>query len=231
MIEGLLRREEFCTTHQGAAFNSSGHLIDGHHRLTAIVNTGVSVWLLMVRAVPDETIEAMDRGAIRSMADVLREDKRVTETLTLAATMAFSTNRPSPMQVRRTGDCGLRGELAALLEHCGTARKFFTSAPMRFAACLTMQTQPSAHAFVLEQYRALTLYDIDAMSTCSRALAKQVADGSVRSVDTRDTFARAIKVFDPARANLTKIQIRADDANATWDAKRAVLGRLMGGLA
>src|SRR4051812_17796470 len=64
-------------THQGIAFNDRDELIDGQHRLHAIVESGVTVKMLISRGIPAETgtmrtMDAVDRGAVRSVADQLQ---------------------------------------------------------------------------------------------------------------------------------------------------------------
>lgn len=71
-LERLMNSGEFTTTHQGIAFDIHGNLIDGQHRLQAIVNSGRSFWIMTTRAMPPKAISAIDRGAGRSMADAVR---------------------------------------------------------------------------------------------------------------------------------------------------------------
>lgn len=52
-------------------FNTRGELINGHHRLTAIEAAGQAVQQHVIRNVPDDTIEAIDLGRARKLADVL----------------------------------------------------------------------------------------------------------------------------------------------------------------
>lgn len=68
-------------THQGVAFNDRDELIDGQHRLLAIVRAGVTVRMMVTFGLPakplragDEmtTMDAVDRGATRSVADQLK---------------------------------------------------------------------------------------------------------------------------------------------------------------
>jgi hypothetical protein len=64
-------------THQGIGFNDRGELIDGQHRLCAIVSSGVTIRTLVTRGIPAEsgemrTMDAVDRGAVRSVADQLQ---------------------------------------------------------------------------------------------------------------------------------------------------------------
>lgn len=55
-------------THQGIAFDIDGNLIDGQHRLQAIVDSKQSAWLLITEGLPLEAIEALDRGKMRTLA-------------------------------------------------------------------------------------------------------------------------------------------------------------------
>jgi len=52
-------------------FSASGRLLDGQHRLSAIIRSGVEVKLLVVRNVEDRAQIDMDSGVKRSAADAL----------------------------------------------------------------------------------------------------------------------------------------------------------------
>ena len=58
-------------THQGIAFDTDGNLIDGQHRLSAIVEAGQPVQLMVTTGLPREAMIAMDRGAVRDTGDTL----------------------------------------------------------------------------------------------------------------------------------------------------------------
>lgn len=57
-------------THQGIAFDKAGTMIDGQHRLFAIMNTGVSVRMMVTYNAEMETQAVIDGGLIRTMVDV-----------------------------------------------------------------------------------------------------------------------------------------------------------------
>jgi hypothetical protein len=66
-------------THQGICIDENGILIDGQHRLAAIVRSGCTVGMLVTRGLPAalegkriKTIDAVDRGASRSIKDLLK---------------------------------------------------------------------------------------------------------------------------------------------------------------
>lgn len=66
-------------THQGIAFNARDELIDGQHRLLAIVKAGKTIRMMVTYNLPCEiegsemtTMDAVDRGRTRSVADQLK---------------------------------------------------------------------------------------------------------------------------------------------------------------
>lgn len=52
-------------THQGICFSDTGKLLDGQHRLSAIIKSGVSVQMLVVTGVSEDTFRAIDIGKVR----------------------------------------------------------------------------------------------------------------------------------------------------------------------
>lgn len=53
-------------------FAENGTLLDGQHRLLAIVQSGVPVKMMVVRGLPNSTQHTMDTGAKRTFSDVLK---------------------------------------------------------------------------------------------------------------------------------------------------------------
>jgi hypothetical protein len=58
-------------THQGIAFGADGELYDGQHRLLAVIQSGKTVRMLVIRGLPREAREEIDTGKTRSAADNL----------------------------------------------------------------------------------------------------------------------------------------------------------------
>lgn len=66
-------------THQGVAFNDREELIDGQHRLHAIIRSGITVRMMVTFGLPSHiqgremtTMDAVDRGRTRTVADQLK---------------------------------------------------------------------------------------------------------------------------------------------------------------
>lgn len=66
-----MRGSQWATSGDTIRFSVSDKLIDGQHRLSAIVNSGRSYKMVVVRGLPDEAFKTIDIGKKRSRADVL----------------------------------------------------------------------------------------------------------------------------------------------------------------
>lgn len=81
----LMRTGQWRLTHQGVALSVTGRLLDGHHRLEAVVLSGITVPMLVIRGLPDETWEAIDCGVTRAVHDRIalvsdtRHNRRIVE--------------------------------------------------------------------------------------------------------------------------------------------------------
>ena len=71
ILEGNWQR-----THQGVAFDGNGILIDGQHRLHAIIKTGQSIPMLVFLNETQLAHESIDNGKTRSLLDVIRLELR-----------------------------------------------------------------------------------------------------------------------------------------------------------
>ena len=64
-----MAHNRYAVHHQGIAFNCDGTLIDGQHRLAAIVESGCSIVMPVTRGVPNASLLAIDDHTKRSMYD------------------------------------------------------------------------------------------------------------------------------------------------------------------
>ncbi|MYX28957.1 hypothetical protein GTY75_20375 [Streptomyces sp. SID8381] len=67
-------RGEWQLTHQGIALDGpldTGSLLDGQHRLNAIIKAGISVWLYVFEGLPRTAFPVLDTGKRRSGVDTL----------------------------------------------------------------------------------------------------------------------------------------------------------------
>ncbi len=222
MLAAAMHRGEWKLTHQGVAFDWNGALRDAHHRLMACAQSGVTVRMLVTLGLDPSAFDAVDQGVNRTLTDIKGWDKRIAEPLRLAASIARGNSRVTPQQVHEVAEGGLEKALTGLIEYCGSARRFYASAPMRLAAAATIMNGGDS-AFVLRQYRALCLLKFDEMTQCSKALVRQVDSLKVRAGQTRESLTRGLKVFDSARADISKIQVTEADIAGSVEMVRAMI--------
>lgn len=67
-----MKEGKWRATHQGISFDENGNLLDGQHRLRAIVSSGVSIWLIVGYNQPRQNMAVIDRGSTRTTGDTLR---------------------------------------------------------------------------------------------------------------------------------------------------------------
>lgn len=67
-----MKRGEWKLHHQGIAIDGRGELLDGQHRLEAVVKSGVTIPVLVVRGVDRDAFSVVDTGKRRSVSDSLR---------------------------------------------------------------------------------------------------------------------------------------------------------------
>lgn len=91
-----MRRGDWLVTHQGIAFDTDGVLVDGQHRLAAVIEAGLPVDMTVFTEVEPDTFDVLDTGKRRNAADVLAiEGERSTAMLAaMVRTVWLYQNRP-----------------------------------------------------------------------------------------------------------------------------------------
>ncbi|MFE3020920.1 hypothetical protein [Streptomyces sp. NPDC059256] len=70
-LAASIRNGEWKLTHQGIAFDEAGVLVDGQHRLRAIIEANISVEMFAFHGLPNDVFPVLDTQKRRSAADTL----------------------------------------------------------------------------------------------------------------------------------------------------------------
>jgi hypothetical protein len=91
-----MRRGDWLVTHQGIAVDSNGVLVDGQHRLAAVIEAGLPVEMTVFTEVEPDTFDVLDTGKRRNAADVLaiEGEKYTTLLAAMVRTVWLYHNRP-----------------------------------------------------------------------------------------------------------------------------------------
>lgn len=94
------------------AFSRTGRLLDGQHRLRAVIASGRSQWFSIVRGLPDAVYDTYDQGSARTTADLLDARGEV-NTNTLAASARLLLNYRRSGHFRDPNPAPSRAEILA----------------------------------------------------------------------------------------------------------------------
>lgn len=151
----LIRKGHWIISHQGVGFNKMGQLIDGQHRLSAIVQSNTPVQIMVTLGLDTETLDAVDRGSLRTIGDIIQITHGIEggNKLTAACRVIqreFNGNRQSQtvagvMEIYRRHQPGLQWTLDAL-----PGRAALSRAPVRAAFAIAYQVAPDPQ--VIEEF-------------------------------------------------------------------------------
>ena len=222
-LSAAIKRGEWVTTHQGIAVSKSGVVLDGQHRLCAIVESGISVDILVVTDVPDDAFRVIDNGIKRSISDLTGMPKRTAEACRFFGTLIYNGN-VSPQQVETIAQSGVAELHQKLDEACPTVRAFYSSTPIRCAAItLVLDGKPVNDVFSV--FVNLIRDRFNELPAVAHALIRQFNSGKCTSKNTRDAYARALKALNPDCAELTKIQVSDPDIDSAVAYGKSVIRR------
>lgn len=210
-----MRRGEWKVTHQGIAFGRSGRLLDGQHRLAAIVDSGTTQPLLVFIDAPEDGFANFDRGAQRGMSDVLLKNPVL---VSIAATLTRlcvrsggnSARKATPAEVAKVLET-LAPDIEAQNVASPALRVGRTLAGIRGAWLVRHHVANDAEKKLLAaQWKAFAEFDPKRMDETTASGDRRLEHTRAMRGGAVDNEVAAIGwlMFDPARRDLTRILLR-----------------------
>lgn len=208
-VSGLadaIRRGEWVVSHQGIAVSKSGVVLDGQHRLCAIVQADMAVPILVTTGVEDDAFKVIDIGLKRSNADVLNVSQHLAACARFLAVVEDKTSRASiTPQYLVPFIKAIEDPLGRLLAFCPSTTRAWSAAAVRAAAVLRIMDGADEN-YVLMTYHSLVHLEYEDMPPIAQALVRQRERGTIHSANN-EMFLRCLKVFNPAEAQMRTIQV------------------------
>lgn len=98
-----IRNGLWMATHQGIAIDVKGRLLDGQHRLHAVMQSGVPITAMVCTGLPEEVFPMMDAGMARTAASFL-EGSYATQRAALARALITLEDRGGYLSANSGGD-------------------------------------------------------------------------------------------------------------------------------
>jgi hypothetical protein len=145
-----IRNGDWQASNQGIAFDETGNLIDGQHRLTAIIAANTPVELLVVTGLPAAAQDVVDRGAMRSVGDQLAIAHGTESGGTVAAVCVMlaefgtvQSRRMSLAQTRKVLEL-YRPEIEEVIRFRNTSIRGLSGVPILASLAFAMKAYPDA---------------------------------------------------------------------------------------
>ena len=222
-----IRTGSFKTTHQGIALSKEGMLLDGQHRLLAIIETNMPVEMLVTENLDSSTFHAMDCGAGRSISDRTGLDKKTAEVTKYLIRLTFSSNNISKSAnnniiLAKAGIADLHNEL---MSYTKTTKKVFSCTQVRSAAII-MVLDGSNKDYVFSMYKNLVLQKFDELPSIAHCFIRQNGDKDSTGFGF-DILAKSMKVFDEQYKDLTRLLCVQSDIDSALSRTKRIVTKLI----
>lgn len=206
-LADCMKRGEWTVNHQAIALNGN-KLIDGQHRLMALIESGLpEIKMSVVKDADTASFDTIDIGVKRTNADIFREDVAVMLPITLITKTIYG-QRLTPRLVKPIYE-KLHQPMREIVDLFPRTTRRWTASPIRVAALAAILSGESKK-FVFGTYKAMVEVDAKNLTPASSSFVKQMMS-DVRRVDgsaTNDLLARAFTVFQQKNAGMTKIMVK-----------------------
>lgn len=210
------------------SISKTGRLLNGQHRMMAVVQSGVTCRFLFATGFDDEVFSVLDRGATRTKADALSIDKKLAEAASLLVRLdvAGTPGMVTDAEVYRAA-MDIADVHDDLITFCNTSIKVFSSAPFRLAAVARVM-RGDEREYVFGMYRNLVLARTENLPPIGHAAIRAVMTGRLfggggHIQPTNATV--AWDLFDKHSAQKSKISISYIPARAAEIVKATGYGK------
>lgn len=205
-----MKNGEWLLTPEPIVIAETGRLLNGQHRLNAVVQADIGVKMFVVRNVSENAFPAIDRGVSRNFADANSVERYLAETAKLLTYIRAGRSAALRDSEVNNDVEFLRENHEALLKHCNTMRKNFSIAAFRLAACIRM-FEPNSREYVLTTYRNLVLGNVQDLPPIAQHMIGLLMAGKLKETNSdhlrEAMLIRAFVIFNPHQGSLTRFPL------------------------
>jgi hypothetical protein len=207
------------------SMSKTGRLLNGQHRMTAVVQSGVTCRFLFATGFDDDVFSVLDRGATRTRADALKIDKKLSETAGLVVRLESfgQSGQVTDAEIYRAA-MRIENVHGDLLDFCNTSAKVFSSAPFRLAAVARVMSGADRD-YVFGLYRNLVLARTELLPPIGHAAIRASITGRLYGGGGHTQPANATvawDVFNKSSAQKSKISVSYSQERAVEIVKATI---------
>ena len=219
----MILRGDWVPNPQPLSFDPSGTLLDGQHRLLAIVTANQNVTLSIAYDVDPRAMKFIDTGVKRTTEDTTSLSSKTAQVARRAATVLYGGSAAGNANiVLEIAQSGVEEVSERLNAYCKRSTKIFCSAPMRLAAvALVMDGYDESEVF--SRYSAFANQDYLAMTKAMMSFNRQALN---TKANPNDLLARGMKILTPGQKS-EGVMFRAGDEQKYIDKVKSVITSAM----
>jgi hypothetical protein len=230
-LANSITRGEWQLTHQAVAFDINGKLIDGQHRLNAVVRAGIAVPMLVVRGVDATCFKVIDVGVKRTIADALMIGSREASIVSRIGRTIVGLHKPSPDQSLKLYD-EYAPTIEKVLSISGKTSGIFNSAAVHSATVLATHKKPDADG-VYELYANILANKFGDLPPVGQALMSMAVKGALNAGSEsgrNDLLHRMLYVYDVTKTGNQRVMVTTEYKQATTATLRTEIETLIGNI-
>src|SRR5947208_280008 len=198
-----MRRGDWLVTHQGIAFDTNGVLVDGQHRLAAVIEAEIPVEMMVFTEVEPDIFDVLDTGKRRNAADVLaiEGEKSTTLLAAMVRTVWLYHNRR---------DASWSGGGAAVTNHQVVQT---LEAHPRIREFVSVAEKIAAETGMIKSAAGAAAYLVESANKTKKARLEKWHDGVIEGAGLRKNDPRLVfrrTMFTMARRQAGEVQRRRD---------------------
>ena len=186
-------------THQAIAFDADNDVIDGQHRLYAVILSGMTIPFYVARYGRKESIANLNIDTqVRRQTDFILGCNTLDQE-TVRSMLKFHSKKQNPTNAEISDVLGLRGELIHAVTKCFTrTTKYRSSSNSRAAIVLRCFEFPEYAEEILTQYhRFVSLQDMDKLWQSALSLLRCFE--ATKAMEKTEVFQRVWLAFNPLK--------------------------------
>lgn len=213
VLAGAMERGEWKLTHQGVAVAADGRLLDGQHRLQAVIDSQTTVPMMLSTGVNSDAFLVLDQGKKRGLSDIFGEPTQITSAIRTLATLhnenAVTTAKCERLLNSRYGDV-----LRDLFQHCSQRAKVVGASGASAAAAVRVVAGENRD-YVFRVFYDMNNANYADLPPIALSWLKQISQqGGPR--DWAAVFVKSLKVLSYADRNTKVLRIGAPEELMTW---------------
>lgn len=216
----MMTRGVFVLTHQGICFDSSGTLLDGQHRLAAIIKSNITVPMSVTIGANPDTFSVLDSGLSRTITDRTKLSADMVRACSALYVVANDRRKPPADIITRIASSSLGERTQQLLDIRLPRAPMFSRGAIIAGMAVAMDTTPGDIPYITEQYAAMHSGTPEVLLNAAMPIQKAVALKSSGRMsgffseknDYKKLFCEALLVSDPVNKHLKKVNGVVTDA-------------------